>query len=247
MKVFAFLCGVVCFSLFCFLVFPALGSEDVDNSIPLEVEVQEESDLPEEIEVVTEEDNTDLSVAEEEGEDSDSSADSEEESDDALPEEVPLESASDEALPDGESDLARQIQEIAEESRSDELSLGLKASGAFGYHSQGVDAMLLEYFSPMHIAYQEVSISHSSWFHLAVTNFTSIGDDGSLDTDLGDRTNLTVRLRKKFGSLCWTLQHRWVHTNHKMDEFFYFADRHRTSIQSGFGLGPLHPYLFCFI
>ena len=241
MKVFAFLC--VCFSLFCFLTVPALGSENVGDSVPLEIEVQENSDLSEE---VAEEGDVVLSVETEEGEEesSDPSADSENESDSTLPEEVPLEDTPEEDSIDDESELAQQIEEIAEKSRSDELGLGLNASCAFGYQSHGVDNILLEYFYPGHIASQDFSVSYSSWLYLAVTNLISIGDDWSLDSDLGDRTNFTIRLRKEFGSLCWTLQHQWVHTNHRMNEDFYYADRHRTSIQSGMMFGPLHPYLF---
>ena len=154
-----------------------------------------------------------------------------------IPEEIILE----EDAPSSE-DLVQQIQEIAQDSRSRELGLGFNASYMLGYSNHGVDTVVLEQFFHGHIVSQEISISHSAGFRFAITNLTSVA--GGAFSDLGDRTNLSIGLQKGFGSFYSVLQHQWVHTNYRMNESFFYADRHRTSFQSGVSLGAIQPYAF---
>ena len=141
-----------------------------------------------------------------------------------------------------EDGLSERIEEIAQDAMSEELGYGFDVSYTFGYIGQGVDDVLPEHFFRGHIVSQEVSISHSIGFRLAVKNLTSI--DGGLFSDLGDRTVLGVDVRRHFGSLYGTIKHQWVHTNYQMDKFFFYADRHRTTLQAGGSFGGLHPFLF---
>ena len=157
-----------------------------------------------------------------------------------LPEEVILEDAPENPLPN--DDLAQQIHEIAEDSRSRELDLGFNATYELGYSNHGIDTMVLEQFFQGHIVSQGISISHSSGFLFSLENLVSA--EGGAFSDLGDRTNLSVGFRGGLGSFYGMLQHQWVHTNHLMEQNFFYADRHRTSLQIGFSLGPLEPYAF---
>ena len=160
-----------------------------------------------------------------------------------LPEEVHLEEPSEEDTPedstpkDDDGDLVQTITDIAEESRFEERGLGFNASCAVAYHSDGMDTMLLEHFFRGHTVSQDLSVSHYSGFRLALTNITSV--EGGAFSDLGDRTNLSVGLHRSFGSFCGSLVHQWVHTNHLMEQNFFYADRHRTSLEIGFSQGVL--------
>ncbi len=248
MKVLTFLC-------ICFLVFPALVCVYGSDNLIVFVEVEDEENLdsstdsengtdldnskeiplkivPDEVspEVVSEEEPLEVIPEEVSPE-----VASEEDPLEVIPEEVPLESVD-------ESELVQQIQEIAQDSRSRELGLGFNASYMLGYSNHGVDTVVLEQFFHGHIVSQEISVSHSTGFRFAITNLTSVA--GGAFSDLGDRTNLSIGLQRGFGSFYGVIQHQWVHTNHRMDEFFFYADRHRTSLQSGVSLGLLQPYAF---
>lgn len=173
----------------------------------------------------------------------DSSAAGTEEGDTDLPEEVLLGDTSDEDPSSEEDALAEQIQDIAEDARKRESgSSGLDVSLMLGYRDSGVDDLLLEYFFQGPITSQGISFSHpSSGIHFAVTNFTSV--EGGIFSDVGDRTNFSIGLRRTFGSFYGIAHHQWVHTNYRMEENFYYGDRHRTSFQVGLS-GWFHPYVF---
>ncbi|MCY4577346.1 MAG: hypothetical protein OXB96_02915 [Candidatus Kaiserbacteria bacterium] len=139
-----------------------------------------------------------------------------------------------------EQQLSERIQQIADEVRADEVGSGLTFSSTIGYADQGVDAVLPEHFFRGHIVSQGISAFHPAGFRLAVENLTSVS--GGAFSDLGDRTILSVEVWRTFGSFYASLQHRWVHTNCGMESDFFYADRHRTKLQSGFSLGPLQLY-----
>ena len=111
------------------------------------------------------------------------------------------------------------------------------------YTNHGVDAVIPEHFFQGDIVSQGVVISHRpSGFHFSVENFTSIA--GGSFSDLGDRAVLSLGLRRGFGRFYGAVQHRWVHTNYRMREDFFYADWHRTSLQCGARFGPFSPYVF---
>ena len=137
--------------------------------------------------------------------------------------------------------ISERIRRISEESQRRERP-GYVFSCALGYADHGVDEILPEHFFRGHVTSQGVSFSHRVGFRVSLENFTSV--DGGGFSDLVDRTVLDVKVWREFGSLYGAVQHRWVHTNYKMDEDFFFADRHRTAVRFGFLLGPLQPYAF---
>ena len=241
MKVFTFLwCGL------CLLSIPTLVHATDDAVLTKDGEMASGDAIAIPLEIWVEEEVSGSSVESEEVV-SDLSDDGVEENenslDDSPPEEIPLEDT-----PSGptsecpESDLIRQIQDIAEDSRSREIGSTFDASYSLGYSSHGFDTTLLEYFFQGSVYSQEVSVSHLSGLSFSVTNLISAA--GGVFSDFGDRTNLSIGLQRGFGSFYGALHHTWVHTNYRMDEWFFYADRHRTSIRSGTSLGLFHPYVF---
>lgn len=214
----------------------AAETEQEEGEI-LSVETEEdEADSDDEVYVPLEVGEIEVNQAERG--DLDPSIDDEDDLSEPLPEEVLLDSP-----PEGSEEdvLLETIQDIAETSRSEER--GLIASYTFGYSNLGLDAMLLEYFFAGPITSQEFAISHRrSGFYAKITNSVSVA--GGMFSDLGDRTNLSAGLQGGSTSFHWSIQHQWVHTNHRMDEWFYYADRHRTSVHLGVSLGLLKPHAF---
>ena len=187
---------------------------------------------------------------EEDSQDADSPIDKEEheESSDDSPSESPLSPEAETSdHTDTEQESTDQTEQTDQDPRSDEpdlvdeIDLESKMwSLTLGYADHGVDAILPEHFFRGHIFSQKVSVSHANGFFYGVENFISPAD-GFL-SDKGDRTTLFAGLRKSSESFHFLLQHRWVHNWERYLEDFYHADRHRTSVQLGYTVGPLHLY-----
>ena len=187
---------------------------------------------------------------EEDSQDVDSLIDKEDQEDapDDSPSESPLSPEAETSdHSDTEQESTDQTEQTDQDPRSDEPDLvdeidleSETLSLTLGYADQGVDDMLPEHFFRGNIFSQKVSVSHDNGVFYGFENFISPADGFLSDT--GDRTILFAGLRKSSESFHFLLQHRWVHSWERYLEDFYHADRHRTSVQLGYTVGPLHLY-----
>ena len=149
--------------------------------------------------------------------------------DDPLPEEV-------------EQRISEKIVKVSKESQRRERS-GESFLFSFGYVGHGIDEMLPEQFFRGSMISLGYSFLHHSGFRLGVKQFSAPDGGGWFDS-LEDRMVLDASFQKEFGPLYGSVRHRWVHIHHRAREDFFYADRHRTSLQGGISLGPLNLYAF---
>ena len=152
--------------------------------------------------------------------------------------------------------LSAHISQVAEEFRQIDIGPRFATDLHLGYTSEGVDAVVPEYFHQGDIFSQKFSFYPPSEprFRVSVENLISV--DGGFFSDAGDQTIVSVEASRTFKKVFGTLKHRWLHANYTANdvmrgqgeltqsgESFFYADRHRTDLQVGTSfLGLVKPY-----
>ena len=151
--------------------------------------------------------------------------------------------------------LSAHISQVAEEFRQIDIGPRFAIDGQIGYTTEGVDAVVPEYFHQGEIFSQKFSFysPSESNFRVSIENLISV--KGGFLSDAGDQTIVSAEITRTSKWVSGTLQHRWVHANYtakdlfgqqaeltRSGESFFYADRHRTSLRVGPSFGPVKPY-----